>query len=82
MKTMRIILLSLVMMSFVGCAGGPPKRIQSAIGVMNKYVPEYVDEANKALADHPDGERLIGIGKRLQVAMDALDRWAGGEGAE
>lgn len=83
MRTMRTILLALTIMSFAaGCAGGPPKRIQSAIDTMNRYMPEYVDEANKALADHSDGERLIGIGDRLRIAMDALDRWARGETGE
>jgi hypothetical protein len=40
-----------------------------------------VTEANKALAEigRPDAERLIGIGMRLQVAADALDRWANRE---
>ncbi len=80
---MRTILFSLVIaVAATGCAGGPPKRIQSAIGTMDKYMPEYVTEANKALAAHPDGERLIGIGERLRIAMDSLDRWANGEGAE
>lgn len=77
---MRTALLSLAMMSFaVGCAAGPPKRIQSAIGTMSRYMPEYVAESNKALAGHADGERLVGIGERLRIAMDALDRWARGE---
>ncbi len=77
---MKTVLFSLVMLSFaVGCAGAPPKRIQSAIDTMNRYMPEYVAEANEALADHADGERLIGIGERLRIAMDALDRWAKGE---
>ncbi len=80
---MRTILFSLVIAaSAVGCASGPPKRIQSAIGTMNRYMPEYVAEANKALADHPEEERLIGIGERLRIAMDALDRWAKGESTE
>lgn len=80
---MRSILFSLVIVAVAtGCASGPPKRIQSAVGTMNRYMPEYVAEANKALADHPEGERLIGIGERLQAAMDSLDRWANGEGGE
>ena len=44
-------------------------------------MPGYVAEANKALeaVDHPDKERLTGIGERLQRAVDALDRWANGD---
>jgi len=80
MKMTRVILFSLVLaVTVAGCAG-PPRRIQSAIGTMNKYMPEYVAESNKALADHPDAERLTGIGTRLQIAMDSLDRWAKGGG--
>jgi hypothetical protein len=65
-----------------GCATTcPPEQIQSAVSVVNRYTAEYVTEANKALAEsgRPDAERLIGIGMRLQVAADALDRWANGE---
>ena len=42
---------------------------------------EYVAEANKALADaeHPDRERLVGIGDRLAAVIEALDRWASGQ---
>jgi len=80
MKTTRTILFSLVLAaSAVGCAG-PPRRIQSAIDTMNRYMPEYVTESNKALADHPDAERLMGIGTRLRIAMDSLDKWAKGGG--
>ena len=45
------------------------------------YMPEYVAEANKALADaeHPDLERLVGIGDRLAEVLDVLDRWAAGQ---
>jgi hypothetical protein len=44
-------------------------------------MPEYVAEANKALTDaeHPDRERLVGIGDRLAEVLDALDRWAAGQ---
>jgi hypothetical protein len=44
-------------------------------------MPEYVAEANKALADaeHPDRERLRGMGDRLAAVMEALDRWASGQ---
>lgn len=65
-----------------GCATPQiPQRIQSGVSVMNRYTPEYVSEANKALVDtlHPDAERLTGIGVRLEKGVDALDRWANGE---
>jgi len=83
MRTSKTIIAMLMTAAFAaGCASGPPKRIRSAIGTMNQYMPEYVAEANKALADHPDGERLIGVGERLRIAMDSLDRWASGRGTE
>lgn len=62
-----------------GCATyEPPEKIKSATATLNRYTPEYVREANKALAEsnHPDAERLIGIGRRLETAIDSLDRWA------
>ena len=65
-----------------GCATSqPPEKIRSAVSVVNHYTAEYVTEANKALAEsgRPDAGRLIGMGMRLQIAADALDRWAGGE---
>ena len=68
--------------TLAGCATTqPPARIQEAIGTMNTHMPEYVAEANKALADaeHPDRERLPGIGDRLAEVLDALDRWAAGQ---
>jgi hypothetical protein len=51
------------------------------VSVVNRYTAEYVTEANKALAEsgRPDADRLIGIGMRLQIAADALERWANGE---
>ena len=51
-----------------GCATyRPPEQIQSATSTLNRYTPEYVREANKALVEsnHPDAERLVGIGLRL-----------------
>ena len=41
-------------------------------------MPEYVAEANKAIeaTNHPDKERLTGIGDRLAAAVQALDDWA------
>ncbi len=56
----------------------PPEQIQSATSTLNRYTPEYVREANKALIEsrHPDAERLVGIGLRLQKAIDSLDSWA------
>ena len=68
--------------SLLGCAAArPPQRIQDAIHTANRYMPEYVAEANKALADaeHPDQERLRGMGDRLAVVMEALERWASGQ---
>ena len=65
-----------------GCATScPPEQIQSAVSVVNRYTAEYVTEANKALAEsgRADAGRLIGMGMRLQIAADALDRWANGE---
>jgi len=49
-----------------------------AIHTVNRYAPEYVAEANKALEQtgHADAERLSGIGERLVDALDALDQWA------
>ncbi len=61
-----------------GCATyRPPEQIQSATSTLNRYTPEYVREANKALIEskHPDAKRL-GIGLRLQKAIDSLDSWA------
>jgi hypothetical protein len=65
-----------------GCATSqPPEEIRSAVSVVNRYTAEYVTEANKALAEsgRADAGRLIGIGMRLQIAANALDRWANGE---
>ena len=65
--------------AITGCATyRPPVQIQSAVATVNRYTPEYVTEANKALVEigHPDVERLTGIGLRLQTAVDALDQWA------
>jgi hypothetical protein len=62
-----------------GCATyRPPEQIHSATSTLNRYTPEYVREANKALIEsrHPDAERLVGIGLRLQKAIDSLDSWA------
>jgi len=60
------------------CHLPPPEQIQSATSTLNRYTPEYVREANKALIEsrHPDAERLVGIGLRLQKAIDSLDSWA------
>ncbi len=68
-----------------GCATScPPEQIQSAVSVVNRYTAEYVTEANKALAEsgRPDAGSLIGIGMRLQIAANALDRWANGDEKE
>jgi len=68
--------------TLAGCATTqPPERIQNAIGTMNGYMPEYVAEANGALeaSDHPDAERLTGIGTRLRDSLATLHHWAQGE---
>jgi enhancing lycopene biosynthesis protein 2 len=68
-----------------GCATTcPPEQIQSAVEVVNRYTTEYVTEANKVLAEsgRADAGRLIGIGMRLQIAANALDRWASGDEKE
>ena len=69
-----------------GCATAtaPPARIQEAIGTVNRYLPEYVAEANKTFTanNHPDRERLAGIGDRMVKAVDALNRWAHGQATQ
>ena len=63
----------------LGCAiNRPPQGIQKAITTVNKYLPEYVDEANKALVEieHPDRERLVGVGLLLVDVLEALKTWA------
>jgi hypothetical protein len=79
--------LAVLTLSFAvsGCATSqPPEEIRSAVSVVNRYTTEYVTEANKALAEsgRSDAGRLIGIGMRLQIAADALDRWANVEKKE
>jgi len=75
----KVVIPLAVFPALAGCATvGPPARIQTAVHTMNRYMPEYVTEANKALdeTNHSDKERLIGIGERLEKAMSALDAWA------
>jgi len=77
-KTPLIIGL-LLAASLAGCAHSrPPGSVVQAIHTVNRYAPEYVAEANKALEQsrHPDAERLCGIGERLADALDALEQWA------
>ena len=79
---LKALLAASLAASLLGCAAArPPQRIQDAIHTANRYMPEYVTEANKALADagHPDQERLRGMGDRLAAVMEALDRWASGQ---
>ena len=76
---LKALLAASLAASLLGCAAArPPQRIQDAIHTANRYMPEYVAEANKALADaeHPDRERLVGIGDRLAAVMEVLERWA------
>ena len=82
---LQALLAAALAASMMGCAATrPPVRIQSAIHTINRYMPEYVTEANKALeaVDHPDKERLTGIGDRLAAAIQALDAWANGQGKD
>ncbi len=63
----------------IGCTASlPPVPVQEAIRTIDRHLPAYVEEANRALAasDHPEKERLIGIGERLARAVAALKRWA------
>ena len=79
---LQALLAASLAVSLMGCASTrPPQRIQDAIHTMNRHMPEYVTEANKALVDtgHPDKKRLVGMGERLADAVDALDRWASGK---
>jgi len=79
---LKALLAASLAAALLGCAAArPPQRIQDAIHTANRYMPEYVAEANKALADaeHPGRERLAGIGDRLAEVLDALDRWASGQ---
>lgn len=74
-----VVIALIVGLTLAGCAHSrPPGSIVQAIHTVNRYTPEYVAEANKALEQtkHPDAERLCGIGERLADALDALDRWA------
>lgn len=76
---LQALLAAALTASMMGCAATrPPARIQSAVHTINRYMPEYVAEANKAIeaTDHPDKERLTGIGDRLAIAIQSLDVWA------
>jgi len=76
---MPVIIGLLLAASVAGCAHSrPPGSVVQAIHTVNRYAPEYVAEANKALekTNHSDAERLCGIGERLADAIYALDRWA------
>ncbi len=76
---LQALLAAALTASMMGCAATrPPARIQSAVHTINRYMPEYVDDANKAIeaANHRDKERLTGIGDRLAAAVQALDDWA------
>ena len=76
---MPVIIGLLLAASVAGCAHSrPPGSVVQAIHTVNRYAPEYVTEANKAIEEtrHPDAERLCGIGERLADALDALEQWA------
>ena len=79
MKIMRRISLGLILLIVLSaCVTQPPQEIQSAVQTMDRYMPEYVTESNKALknVEHPESERLTGNGERLVEAMTTLNRWA------
>lgn len=67
----------LALLILAGCARQPPSEIQEAVAVMDRHLGEYVRESNQALeaAEHPDAERLTGVGERLLECMDALKDW-------
>jgi hypothetical protein len=80
--TCRIEALAVVVLlaaSSIACSHTPPPRIQAAIATVNRYLPEYVEEANRALerCGGEDRARLQGTGERIVVVLDALERWAG-----
>jgi hypothetical protein len=79
--TLKALLAASLAATLLGCAARPPQRIQDAIQTANRYLPKYVAEANKALADpeHLDRESLAGIGNRLAEVLEALNRWASGQ---
>ncbi len=82
---LQALLAAALTASMMGCAATrPPVRIQSAVHTINRYMPEYVAEANKAIeaTDHPDKERLTGIGDRLAAAIQSLNAWANGQGKD
>ena len=82
---LQALLAAALAATMMGCAATrPPVRIQSATHTINRYMPEYVTEANKAIeaTDHPDKERLTGIGDRLAAAIQTLDAWANGQGKD
>ncbi len=73
---LQALLAATLTASMMGCAATkPPARIQFAVHTINRYMPEYVVEASKAIeaTDHPDKERLTDIGDRLAVAIQSLD---------
>lgn len=81
-RALALVLGAALLGATFGCAAAkPPVRVQEAIRTINRQLPAYVAEANRALAstDHPDKERLIGMGERLARAVAALERWAGAE---
>lgn len=80
-----IVLSLLVFMMPISCVTNrPPKRIQDAIHSVNKHLPKYVEEANRALVyeGHPDREHLVVMGTLLVDVLKSLERWANGNEPE
>lgn len=79
MRPIRPVVIALLVgFALTGCTTTrPPGGVVRAVHTVNRYKPEYVAEANKALREtkHPDAERLCGTGERLADALEALDRW-------
>ena len=71
----------LVMMPVSCVTNRPPKHIQEAINSVNKHLPRYVAEANRALVHegHPDREHLVVMGVLLVDVLKSLERWANGD---
>jgi len=56
-------------------------ELKKAVSVTAKYQKQYVEYANKKIADNPDdrSEEMIGIGTRLDRNVQKLDELVNGE---